>query len=87
MSHLAPYAKNMVDKDKHVTQMTKYFSELNMAVDFLHFKVKNVRISLFMLNHVGKNCQTLYTPHQFPAVISGCLCVSFHIKPRHIHLS
>ena len=42
MCHLAPYAKNMVDKDKHVTQMTRYFSELKMAVDFLHFKVKTV---------------------------------------------
>ena len=39
MCHLAPYAQNLVAK--HDTEMTRYFSELRMAVDFLHFKVEN----------------------------------------------
>ena len=39
MCHLAPFAKNLVAK--HDTEMTRYFSELRMAVDFLHFKVEN----------------------------------------------
>ena len=80
MCHLAPYAKNMVDKDKHVTQMTRYFSELNMAVDFLHFKVKQSDYlscnHLCLQNHVGKNCQKLYTPHQFPELkpVNSVVC-------------
>ena len=40
MCHLAPYAKNMVAKTGHETELTKYFSNLKMAVDFLHFKVE-----------------------------------------------
>ena len=39
MCHLAPFAKNTVAK--HDTEMTRYFSELRMAVDFLHFKVES----------------------------------------------
>ena len=39
MCHLAPYAHNMVAKGRHDTELTRYFSELKMAVDFLHFKV------------------------------------------------
>lgn len=37
MCHLAPYAVNMVGR--HDTELTRYFSEMNKAVDFLHFKV------------------------------------------------
>ena len=37
MCHLAPYAMNMVGK--HDTELPRYFSEMNKAVDFLHFKV------------------------------------------------
>ena len=81
MCHLAPYAKGMVEKNKHVTPMTRYFSELKMAVDFLHFKVickcflfTNVFFS--PKNHIGKNCQKLYTPHQFPELkpVNSVVC-------------
>ena len=49
MCHLAPYAKNMVDKEKHVTQMTRYFSELNMAVDFSEIvAAKRKKLSLIL---------------------------------------
>ena len=52
MCHLAPYAKNLVAK--HDTEMTRYFSELRMAVDFLHFKVESpvksiIHISTFFV--------------------------------------
>ena len=39
MCFLAPFGKNTVAK--HDTEMTRYFSELRMAVDFLHFKVES----------------------------------------------
>ena len=76
MCHLAPYAKNLVAK--HDTQMTRYFSELRMAVDFLHFKVESQQwkimfiIFIFCQNHVGKNCKKFYTPHlphQYPDLL------------------
>ena len=38
MCHLAPYAKNLVER--HDTELTRYFGEMKMAVDFLHFKVQ-----------------------------------------------
>ena len=38
MCHLAPYAKNITSQ--HETELTKYFGDMKMAVDFLHFKVK-----------------------------------------------
>ena len=37
MCHLAPYAKNIMAKNK--TELTEYFGGMKMAVDFLHFKV------------------------------------------------
>ena len=37
MCHLAPYAKNIMAKNK--TELTEYFGEMKMAVDFLNFKV------------------------------------------------
>ena len=51
MCHLAPYAMNMVGK--HDTELTRYFSEMNKAVDFLHFKVGwdivyNVKVLFFL---------------------------------------
>ena len=48
--HLAPYAINNV-LAKHDTELTRYFAERKMAVDFLHFKVK---ILLFSNATMGK---------------------------------
>jgi len=65
MCHLVPYAKNMVERTGHDTELTRYFSNLKMAVDFLHFK-----------NHVGKNCKEFYTPHQYPELkpVNSVVC-------------
>ena len=38
MCHLAPYADNLVHKLDN--NLTRYFSDMKKAVDFLHFKVK-----------------------------------------------
>lgn len=37
MCHLAPYANNVLKKNK--TELTEFFSSRKLAVDFLHFKV------------------------------------------------
>ena len=37
MCHLAPYGSNVVKKIK--TEMTEFFNNRKLAVDFLHFKV------------------------------------------------
>ena len=39
--HLAPYAVKYV-VTKHNTELTRYFAERKMAVDFLHFKVRHM---------------------------------------------
>ena len=88
MCHLAPYAKNMVERTGHDTELTRYFSNLKMAVDFLHFKVwygkvLNQIMIFSVQNHVGKNCKEFYTPHQYPELkpVNSVVCEQQVILP------
>ena len=66
MCHLAPYAKNLASK--HETDLTKYFGDMKMAVDFLHFKVKSWDVYLdfvwikFFRIMWGKTVRSFTTP-------------------------
>ena len=66
MCHLAPYAKNITSK--HETELTKYFGDMKMAVDFLHFKVKRGNISKYVVFFklfrimLGKTVRSFITP-------------------------
>ena len=71
--HLGPYVNKVLEK--HDTELTRYFADRKLAVDFLHFKVRLrvgfgnylCQILLFRTTweRIARNCTTLTSIQNF----------------------